>query len=88
MTLSWSEPAYKGTGQALLYDVVATDTPWDFYGAGVCVESRDSDTAAVDTAVPAPGTFRAFIVRGSNSCATGSFGVATDGTPRAGKACP
>jgi hypothetical protein len=91
MTLTWSAPADPGgLISALLYDALRSGSPSDF-NSGICVESNDGgNTTAQDAVAPALGAFFAYLVRAENACPAGQgpLGNRSDGTPRAGRACP
>jgi hypothetical protein len=58
-------------------------------GAGeVCLGSPVDDPQWLDTDDPAPGGGFWYLVRGVNACAAGSYGTASDATPRTTIACP
>jgi len=91
VTLGWSAPADPGgLPSALLYDTLRSGSPSDFNSA-LCVESNDGGNAtAQDPAVPATGALFAYLVRAENACPNGQgpLGNQSNGTPRAGRACP
>lgn len=93
--LVWSAPTEPG-GTAVSHDVLRSRDPSDFEAATTCLETDDaSDVVAADAELPGltPPRWSAFhyLVRARNGCIdrpTGSLGTRSDGTPRAGRACP
>ena len=88
-TLTWSAVTQTGgSGIVLVYDTLRSSAPGGFATAS-CLESDDGhDTAALDTAIPAPKSVFFYLVRAQNSCGPGSLGTGTGGLPRSGPACP
>ena len=63
-----------------LYDVVRSESPQDFTGAGFCIESDDgADTVAVDADEPVPAGIFYYLVRAENDCGAGSLGAGAGG---------
>ena len=81
--MEWLPPLSPG-GTLVSYDLLRSAEPGDVWGAA-CVASGLTTTAASDPAVPAVSWF--YLVRARNACG-GNLGAASDGTPRAGAACP
>lgn len=71
--LSWDPPAAPG-GTAPRYDTVRSGIASNFDpGIALCLETDDdSDTGAVDPAVPASGGIFHYLVRAENDCAAGT----------------
>jgi hypothetical protein len=79
-TLVWNRPADMGGPVSPLYDVLRSDSPQDFMGSGICVESDDgADTVASDADEPAPEAVFFYLVRAENDCGAGSLGVGAAG---------
>jgi hypothetical protein len=88
-SLQWLAPATGGLPSAMSYDVIRTGTPADYVAAATCVESGDgTDTAAVDTEVPARGRYFFYVVRARNSCGAGVAHRNHAGTPVPARDCP
>jgi hypothetical protein len=88
--LSWSSAA-PGAGSGSVHDLLrgrveelgSTSRPSD-----VCVAAGVPGTGASDSVVPLAGRAFFYIVRGRNACGAGSYGSASNGSPRTGTACP
>jgi hypothetical protein len=90
--LSWSAPLAMG-GTSVVYDVIRSNSPADFGGGGICVESNDgANTTAVDAATPLGGSVFFYLVRAENACpgasGLGLLGKTSSGVPIAGRNCP
>jgi hypothetical protein len=85
-TLSWTPVA-----EAFTYDLVRGDLTALPVGTGpgeLCTGAIPSATT-LDATVPAEGAGFWYLVRGANTCAApGTYGSASDGTPRVTAACP
>jgi parallel beta-helix repeat protein len=90
-TLSWAAPSFTGTTAPLVFDVLRSTASSDFVGpSATCLESDGADLGATDSATPAAGTLRAFLVRAQNTCPSGSGSLGTNsaGVERPGRTCP
>jgi len=86
--LRWSAPVDRGSVH-LRYDLLRSSEAYDFVVASTCLESDDSDRAAADGAVPAPGGLFHYLVRVENDCpGAGNMGRDSLGFPRSGLSCP
>jgi len=88
-TFSWSSAA-PGSGSGTVHDVVRgalSQLPVGSGAAETCLGSSAADQRT-DAAVPASDTGFWYLVRGSNACGDGSYGVQSDGTPHITNACP
>ena len=88
-TLRWTAPAALGGDPLTVgYDVVRSGSAGNFHSP-VCVEQGDgSDTAALDSARPAPGTGFFYLVRAVNRCSQGTPGTDSEQLARRVGACP
>ena len=88
-TLDWMSPALVG-GTAVSYDVIRSTDPSDFLVPGVCAATNTLLTDAADPDLPPDAGIYFYLVRAENECpgGQGPLGSASDGTPRAGRACP
>lgn len=89
MTLSWSPPG-PGSGSGAVHDLVRGDLAALPVGVGpgeVCLLSSATATAAVDTDRPPVGRGYWYVVRATNVCGAGSYGVTSDGTDRTTTTC-
>ena len=87
-SMSWDPPV--GDGPAVSYDVARGVLGQWPAGAGlseVC-EQQDAASQAAPAAVPDSDTGFWYLVRGRSACGVGSYGVASDGTPRSVSSCP
>jgi len=89
ITLIW-QSAVPGAGTGSVHDVLrgAIDDQPVGGGSEACLASGIPGTTTTDPQLPAAGKGFRYLVRGRNSCGTGSYGSATDGTPRSSAACP
>ena len=88
--LAWDAPTSAG-GSGVRYDVLRAIGPSDFVTSTVCLESDDgTDRLATEAATPAIGSAFFYLARAENDCPSGQgpLGSASNGTPRAGRACP
>jgi len=89
--VSWDSTAAQ-FGSSTEYDVVSGALAELAVGGSAserCVTPASPITIAIDdTLDPAPGTGLYYLVRGRNACGTGTYGRASNGTPRASSACP
>ena len=88
-TLTWNLPASPG-GSSLIYDVIRTDQPYDFFTPSVCVETNDGpNRTAVDTTTPPLNTATFFVVRAEDRCrqGIGTIGFDSTGVERIGRSC-
>jgi hypothetical protein len=83
LDVAYSAPGRPGAALPR-FDVLRSAAPADFTAA-TCVESGGADRVASDGQLPAP--LFAYLVRVRNACG-GNAGTRSDGTPRAGAACP
>jgi hypothetical protein len=86
-TYTWSAAA-----TATLYDVLRGSLSALPVGPGggdeICFDNV-AGTSTVDATNPAAGSGRFYLVRGQNSCAApGTYGVASNLTPRVSTTCP
>jgi uncharacterized repeat protein (TIGR01451 family) len=81
--LQWSAPTSAG-GTIVRYDLLRGASNGDFTGAA-CVASGITATAASDATPPVSILY--YLVRSRNACG-GTLGADSNGTPRAGAACP
>jgi subtilisin-like proprotein convertase family protein len=85
-TLGWNSEAGIGT----LYDIMrghVDELPTGSGASEVCLDSGRVDSTLDSGADPAPGVAFYYLVRGSNACGGGTYGLATDGE-RATTVCP
>jgi agmatine/peptidylarginine deiminase len=89
-TLRWDSDA-GSSGSGTLYDVLRGDLgdfPVGTGGGESCPASGWAETFLAGLETPAPGTGHYYLVRGTNSCAVGSYGTASGGQERTSAACP
>jgi hypothetical protein len=88
-SVSWGPPPEPGA-TAVVFDLLRSPDPADFVTPALCVETNGADLGAADPAVPAAGAVHHYLVRAENACPAGqgSLGQASDGSERAGRACP
>jgi hypothetical protein len=85
-TLSWTAAT-----SAIQYDVLRGNVRSLPVGPGEADETCFGnllDTSLTDAAIPAPGSGFFYLSRGENACGIGTFGTASDGSPRAATTCP
>ena len=89
ITLIW-QSAVPGAGTGSVHDVLrgAIDDQPVGGGSEACLASGIPGTTTTDPQLPAAGKGFRYLVRGRNSCGAGTYGAATDGTPRSSAACP
>lgn len=79
------------SGTGTLYDVargrVSDLRASSTFGLAICLSENHSPNSLGDTDVPPAGDAFYYVVRGQNSCDTGSYGSASNGTPRSISAC-
>jgi hypothetical protein len=87
-TLSWAPPTVAGSS-VVLYDLLRSETSTGFTSA-LCTVTGAAGTTASDPEVPSLRHAFFYLARAVSGCpgASGSLGTRSDGTPRAGKACP
>jgi len=68
-----------------VYDVLRSTIASDFSGA-VCLETNDTDTTALDSAVLPPDTIFFYLIRAENPCGE-QMGMNSDSIPRTGILC-
>jgi hypothetical protein len=89
-TLSWSALPPQ-SGPAAAYDVIrglTSELPVGGKPNETCLVSATTATSFSDATVPASGSTFYYLVRGTNSCGKGSYGTASNGSPRNATACP
>ena len=68
------------------YDLLRSTAAGDFSGSAICLESADTDLVATDSDLP--GAVFYYLARARNSCAAGTSGTDSAGTPRSVPVCP
>ena len=89
-TLAW-DSAVPGAGSATVHDVLTglvTELPVGAGASESCLESSLAESTTLVADVPGTGAASWYLVRGANGCGAGSYGSASDGTPRESNACP
>lgn len=90
-TFTWSSLAAQA-GDGVRYDLItgeAGDLPADGdISSAACRAGNITGTSFSDGQSPSPGQVSYSLVRGRNSCGTGSFGAASSGSPRVNAGCP
>ena len=89
-SLSWDSDG-PHSGSSTEYDVLSGALAELPVGGGLserCVEAATPITISNDAEDPAPGTGFYYLVRGRNACGVGTYGEASNGTPRASSTCP
>ena len=88
-TVSWTSAA-PTAGSATVHDLASGSLgTWPVgSGASTCLASGIAAASFVDASTPAPGSGVWYLVRARNTCGIGTYGFATDGTPRGALACP
>lgn len=87
-TLVWSTAAAAGPGT--VHDVprgLVSELPVGSGGSEICLATVAAATTS-DGAVPAADQSFWYLVRGRNSCGTGSYGTTSGGSPRSTSVCP
>lgn len=85
--ISWSSQA-GSAGVATVYDVVRGFLPMNGAPPSQCLADGSASATMADPSVPAAGGFYWYQVRASNVCGVGTYGKASNGTPRVLDACP
>ncbi len=87
-TLGWS--SVVDGGGTPTWEVLRGDAFLLPVGGGVetCAATGLATTAYTDPAVPPAGSAFFYLIRGVNACGGGSYGQASDGSPRVSGACP
>src|SRR5439155_810420 len=82
-TLVWDAAGSAGPGT--VYDVargLASELPVGSGASETCLAPGIAAATTTDTNTPAVGASFWYLVRVRSNCGTGSYGVASDGTPR------
>jgi N-acetylneuraminic acid mutarotase len=90
VTLSWTSAAAQA-GSSTVYDLARGEVgqlPLGTGAAETCVAPGTSSTSAVDVTTPAIKKAAWYLARGTNACGDGSYGTASNGTPRTLAICP
>lgn len=90
VTLSWASAA-PASGTATVHDVLRGALGQLPVGGGpaeVCLAPGLSAAMTADAAMPAPGEGLWYLVRGRNSCGSGTYGYRASGPERVSNACP
>jgi N-acetylneuraminic acid mutarotase len=88
-TLRWSSAA-PAAGDAIVHDVLRGVTggfPVGSSPSEICLSSG-KPSSKQDQLVPPAGSGFWYLVRGKNTCGTGTYGFSTEGTERSSTACP
>jgi len=89
-TLEWDSAA-QGAGSSTMHDVLTglvAELPVGSGASETCLASGIAESSTLASGDPASGSIYWFLVRGANSCGLGSYGNASDGSPRESTACP
>jgi hypothetical protein len=89
-TLVWDSDA-PNSGSGTVYDVLRGDVEEYPVGAGmaeICQENDLADTSVTGLPDPPGGVGQYYLVRGTNVCGTGTYGLDSDGLERDSAACP
>lgn len=89
-SLSWDSDAAH-SGSSTEYDVLSGALAELPVGGGAserCISASSLITIANDILDPAPGTGFYYLIRGRNACGEGTYGQASNGTPRTSSTCP
>ncbi len=89
-TISWDSAAPAG-GPATVHDLLRGSHDLTLLGGlspGICLQPGLVPAMTTDGTFPLEGYFFWYLVRGRNACGFGTYGAATDGTPRPSPACP
>ena len=89
-TLIWTSLA-SSSGSATSYEVyreLENGGPAGSSPGGSCASPPPTGTVFVDSEVPPIGTAWRYLVRGRNACGAGTWGSASNGTPRPVGNCP
>ena len=85
----WDSAGSAGPGT--VYDVargLASELPVGSGASETCLAPGITAATTTDTSTPAVGASFWYLVRVRSNCGTGSYGVASNGTPRVTSACP
>ncbi len=88
--LTWNSAA-PAAGSATVHDLLRGAVPELPVGnkpSETCVAPGVSGTIATDSTPPQAGHGLWYLVRGRNVCGAGTYGTASNGTPRTSTACP
>jgi hypothetical protein len=89
-SVSWDSDAAH-SGSSTVYDVLSGNLAELPVGGGPserCMSAASPVTIANDLLDPAPGVGFWYVIRGRNSCGTGPYGRASNGTARTSSTCP
>jgi hypothetical protein len=89
-TLTWTS-AVSSSGAGTVHDVVRGNLgewPVGSGGGETCLAPGVAAATSSDGATPSVGAGYWYLVRGRNSCGTGTYGIASDGSARTTNACP
>jgi hypothetical protein len=89
-SVSWDSDAAH-SGSSTVYDVLSGNLAELPVGGGLserCITTASTVTIADDLLDPSPGAGFWYLIRGRNSCGTGTYGRASNGTTRTSSACP
>lgn len=87
-TLVWNSAS---GGPGTVHDVprgLASQLPVGGGAAEICFRSGVAAATTTDSASPAPGNIFWYLVRGRNTCGTGTYGTTSGGTTRTTSTCP
>jgi len=85
-TLSWNPAAAAGPGT--VHDLLRGEVLPVGSGTESCIAPGTAGAQATEASVPAPGAAFWYLVRGRNTCGSGTYGQASSGDPRLSSACP
>jgi hypothetical protein len=88
--IAW-DSAVPAAGSGTVYDVLRAgihDQPPGSGASEVCFEPGIATPSATDVSVPPVDDGYWYLIRGRNTCGAGTYGSASDGTPRSPVACP
>ena len=88
-SLTWKTAAPRA-GSGTVHDVLRGELTGLPVGSGpeTCVGPGVVGTSITDPLSPGAGVGFWYLVRGRNACGGGTWGLASDGTPRVSAACP
>jgi hypothetical protein len=89
-TLRWNSAA-PAAGTETIHDVlrgVPGGFPVGSSPSEICLSSEAPSSSKQDPSVPPAGSGFWYLVRGKNTCGTGTYGFSTEGTERSSTACP
>jgi hypothetical protein len=75
----------------MVYDVLRSNTPADFFTSAICLESNDGpNSTATDLSNPAIQAVFFYLVRAQDACPSGEgpLGTRSGGSPITGRSCP